>query len=142
MDLSIRDLNTYNQMLKAFPLIHQFYPKITEKEFAKELKEMIELSDYKMIASYIDKELVGVSGYLVSRMFYCGKFLQACNLIVLEKYRGQGIGKKLLQNLEEKAKELNCDKLVLDSYTENKKSHSLYFGENFYIRGFHFMKNL
>lgn len=142
MNLIIRDLNTHKQMLQAHPLIAHLYPKINEKEFSKELKEMINYSNYKMIAGYFNDELIGVSGYLVSRMFYCGKFLQACNLVVLEQYRSFGIGKKLLQNLEQKAKKLNCDKLVLDSYTENKKSHSLYFGENFYIRGFHFMKNL
>lgn len=129
-------------MQKCYPLIHQLYPKIDEKTFAKDLKEIIDLSNYKMIAGYIDDEMVAVSGYLISRMFYCGKFLQACNLVVLEQYRCLNIGKKLLQNLEQKAKKLNCDKFVLDSYSENKKSHSLYFSENFYIRGFHFMKNL
>ena len=37
---------------------------------------------------------------------------------------------------------LNCEKIVLDSFTENKKSHTLYFKEDFHIRGFHFMKDL
>jgi hypothetical protein len=30
----------------------------------------------------------------------------------------------------------------LDSFIGNKKSHSLYFREGFFIRGFHFMKEL
>jgi GNAT superfamily N-acetyltransferase len=75
-------------------------------------------------------------------MLYCGRYLQASNLVVDENFRARGAGKQILNYLENKARDLGCDKMVLDSYTENKKSHSLYFGEDFYIRGFHFMKDL
>ena len=110
--------------------------------FENALDEMIVSNDYKMVAGYIDDKMIAVSGYWVSRMLYCGRYLQACNLIVDESFRSRGVGKKILNYLEDKARKLDCDKVVLDSYTENKKSHSLYFGENFYIRGFHFMKDL
>jgi GNAT superfamily N-acetyltransferase len=52
------------------------------------------------------------------------------------------VGKKILNYLEKKARDLDCEKMVLDSYVENKRSHPLYFREGFYIRGFHYMKDL
>ena len=142
MSLLITDLETKNSMIEAFPLIHQMYKKMDYKAFEIALDEMILNNNYKMVAGYIDNKMIAVSGYWIARMLYCGRYLQACNLVVDENFRGRGYGKKILNYLENKARNLGCDKMVLDSYTENKKSHSLYFNEDFYIRGFHFMKDL
>lgn len=129
-------------MIETFPLINQMYKKMDYKSFEVAIDEMILNNNYKMVAGFIDNKLVAVSGYWIARMLYCGRYLQPSNLVVDENFRGQGIGKKILNYLENKARNLGCDKMVLDSYTENKKSHSLYFNEDFYIRGFHFMKDL
>jgi len=142
MSLLITDLETKNSMIEAFPLIHQMYKKMDYKAFEIALDEMILNNNYKMVAGYIDNKMIAVSGYWIARMLYCGRYLQACNLVVDENFRGRGVGKKILNYLENKARNMGCNKMVLDSYTENKKSHSLYFNESFYIRGFHFMKDL
>ncbi len=142
MDIVIKDLETKNAMIEAFPLIHQMYKKMDYHAFETALDEMILHNNYKMVAVFIDDIMIAISGYWVARMLYCGRYLQACNLVVDENFRGRGVGKKILNYLESKARNLGCNKMVLDSYTENKKSHSLYFNENFYIRGFHFMKDL
>ena len=129
-------------MMDAFPLIHQMYKKMDYKGFESALDEMILNNNYKMVAGFYDEKMIAISGYWIARMLYCGRYLQASNLVVDENFRGNGVGKKILNYLESKARKLGCDKMVLDSYSENKKSHSLYFGEDFYIRGFHFMKDL
>jgi GNAT superfamily N-acetyltransferase len=142
MDIIIKDLETKNVMMEAFPLIHQMYKKMDYKGFESALDEMILNNNYKMVAGFYDEKMIAISGYWIARMLYCGRYLQASNLVVDENFRGRGAGKKILNYLENKARKLGCDKMVLDSYSENKKSHSLYFREDFYIRGFHFMKDL
>ena len=142
MDIIIKDLETKNMMMEAFPLIHQMYKKMDYKAFEGALDEMILNNNYKMVAGFHDEKMIAISGYWIARMLYCGRYLQASNLVVDKNFRGNGVGKKILNYLENKARKLGCDKIVLDSYSENKKSHSLYFGEDFYIRGFHFMKDL
>jgi len=142
MDIVIKDLETKNMMMEAFPLIHQMYKKMDYKGFEGALDEMILNNNYKIVAGFHDEKMIAISGYWIARMLYCGRYLQASNLVVDENFRGNGVGKKILNYLENKARKLGCDKMVLDSYSENKKSHSLYFGEDFYIRGFHFMKDL
>lgn len=129
-------------MLETHFLVQQMYKKLDLNAFDVALDEMIACNDYKMVAGFDNDKIVAVSGFWVSRMLYCGRYLQVSNLIVDENNRGLGIGKKILKYLENKAISMGCNKIVLDSYTENKKSHSLYYGENFYIRGFHFMKDL
>jgi GNAT superfamily N-acetyltransferase len=100
------------------------------------------MNDFKMIGAFLNNEIIGIAGYWVLRMLYCGRYIQVSSFIVDEKKRGFGIGKKILNEIEKIGKRLNCEKMVLDSFTENKKSHSLYFKEDFHIRGFHFMKDL
>lgn len=142
MEIKIKELNTKEEMLTAYPLVHQMYEKMDEKKFSAALDEMILRDNYKMVAAFLDKKMVGVSGYWISYMFYCGRYLQASNFVVDKESRSRGVGKIILNYLEEKAKKEECNKFVLDSYTENKKSHPLLFREDFYIRGFHFMKDL
>ncbi len=141
-ELNIKKLAHKEEMLKAYKIIKQRYPNIDFNSYEKQLIEMIEMNDFKIIAAFLGEEIVGIAGYWVLRMLYCGRYIQVSSFIVDEEKRGFGIGKKILAEIEKIGKELGCDKVVLDSYTENKKSHSLYFKENFHIRGLHFMKDL
>ncbi len=135
-------LNTADEMMIAFPLIGQMYEKMDEATYYEYVKEMIEINNFKMVAAFIDGELVGVSGYWILLMLYCGRYIQISNFVVDENKRSFGIGKAMMNYLENLGRKLGCEKFILDSYSENKKSHSLYFSQGFYIRGFHFMKDL
>ena len=138
----IKKLDNLEDMMSAYPLISQMYDKMDFPTYKSYVEEMVATNDFKMVAAFLDEKMVGVSGYWVFIMLYCGRYLQVSNLVVDREKRSLGVGKKILAYLEEKAKKLDCQKIVLDSYTENKKSHSLYYREGFYIRGFHFMKDL
>lgn len=142
MDLEFKELHRKDEMMQIFPLISQMYKNLSQDEFSLALEEMIASSGYKMAVAFLNGKIVAVSGFWIARMLYCGRYLQASNLVVDENFRSQGIGKKLLGYLEEISRNHQCSKFVLDSYTENKKSHPLYFECGFYIRGFHFMKDL
>jgi GNAT superfamily N-acetyltransferase len=138
----IKKLDNKNDMLLAYPIIKQRYENLTLEKYNEQISEMIKVNDFKMIAAFLDNEIIGIAGYWVLRMLYCGRYIQVSSFIVDKEKRGFGIGQKILETLEKIGKELNCEKIVLDSYTENKKSHSLYYRNNFHIRGFHFMKDL
>ncbi len=140
--LVIKEFSTKEEMLSAYGIIRQRYGEISTSDFEKQLDEMIKTSGFRMIVALFDGEIVGLSGYWIQRMFYCGRYVQMSSFIVDEEKRGFGIGKKIIDEIEKIARTNNCDQIVLDSYTENKKSHALYFREGFHIRGFHFMKDL
>ncbi len=140
--LVIKDLDNLDKMIAALPLVQQMYKDMDRENFISSLQEMSTENNFKMIGVFADKKLIGVCGYWILRMLYCGRYIQASNLVVDKNHRSQGIGKMMLDYLENLGREMQCHKFVLDSYTENKKSHPLYFREGFYIRGFHFMKDL
>ena len=141
-EIIIKKLTTKEEMLLVYPIIQQRYSHIDAVAYEKQLSEMIAMNDFKIVAAFLDEKIVGIAGYWILRMLYCGRYIQVSSFIVDEEKRNLGIGKKILDEIEKIGRELKCDKVVLDSYTENKKSHSLYFREDFHIRGFHFMKDL
>lgn len=138
----IKDFDSVEAMMQAFPLTHQLYPKMDLATYRANISEMVQMNNFRMVGAFYNNKLVGVSGYWILRLLYCGRFLQVSNFVVDESNRSLGIGRKILRHLEQVARESNCNKFVLDSYTENKKSHPFYFSEGFYVRGFHFMKDL
>lgn len=140
--LKIKKLDSKKAMLAAYPLICQMYPSMTKADYGKYVDEMIDANHFKMIAAFREEKMIGVTGYWVLRMLYCGRYIQVSNLVVDKENRSGGVGKAILDEIEKIGRELGCDKMCLDSYTENKRSHALYYRENFYIRGFHFMKDL
>ena len=138
----IKELNTKAEMLQAYEIVKQRYQQMSAENFEAQISEMISMNDFKMIGAFLGDKIVGVTGYWVLRMLYCGRYIQLSSFIVDEEKRGLGIGKKLLKEIEKIGKKLNCEKVILDSFTENKKSHALYYREGFYVRGFHFMKDI
>lgn len=138
----IKKLNNKSEILLAFEIIKQRYTHLDLEKFEQQISEMIKMNDFKMVGAFLDDKIIGIAGYWVLRMLYCGKYIQVSSFIVDEEKRGFGVGRKILLEVEKIGKELSCEKIVLDSYTENKKSHSLYYQSGFYIRGFHFMKDI
>lgn len=142
MDIEIKDFKTKKEVMGGFPIIHQLYDKMDEKSYEEHIDEMMQGNNYHMIGAYAQGELIAVASYWVLRRFYCGRYIQIGNMVVDSKFRSKGIGAKLLKYVENRGRELGCEKYILDSYTENKKSHKLYFNEGFYVEGLHFMKDL
>ena len=54
------------------------------------------------------------------------------DLAVLPEYRGRGIGKQLLQRIEQKALELGCGKLTLEVLENNHRARQLYEQSGFH----------
>ena len=65
--------------------------KMDYKAFEIALDEMILNNNYKMVAGYIDNKMIAVSGYWIARMLYCGRYLQACNLVCRQDTQIGGI---------------------------------------------------
>ena len=141
-ELTIKQLDTIDEMMAAYPLVAQMYKDMDLETYHSYVEEMIQVSNFKMIGAFSDDKMVGVCGYWVLLMLYCGRYLQISNLVVDKDSRSLGVGSAIMHAAEQIGRDLNCQKFVLDSYTENKSSHSLYYREGFYIRGFHFMKDL
>lgn len=128
-------------MLEHFPLIQEMYSDITFEEYSAELDEMIP-HKYGQIGIYENGECLGLSGYWFGTKLWCGKYLECDNVIVSEKHRNKGVGELLFTALKDKAEQLGCTMLALDSYTDNFKAHKFFYQQGYIPRGFHFINIL
>ncbi|HWR42935.1 GNAT family N-acetyltransferase [Sporomusa sp.] len=92
-------------------------------------KKITDNTDYILIGAR-DKEqrLVGsVMGIVCADIVgECQPFLVLENVIVSEKCRRQGIGRKLIQYIENCARERNCYYIMLVSLIKRKEAHEFY----------------
>ena len=84
----------------------------------------------------------GVALWRVIENTYEGRRLYVDDLVSDEAHRSRGIGRALLQHLERRAQDLQCDVLALDSGTQRTEAHRFYFRQGLVIPAFCFRKNL
>jgi GNAT superfamily N-acetyltransferase len=85
--------------------------------------------DYILIGAKDDQQrLIGsVMGIVCSDIVGdCRPFVVLENLIVSEKARGLGIGKMLVNYIEERARERNCYYIMFTSLAKRKQAHRFY----------------
>lgn len=122
-----------------FPLIHLHNPGITKPLFTKRLADMLP-HGYRAVAAFDGKTMVAVSGFWLRSRFWCGRQLDIDNFFVHPDYRGDGLGKKLVDWLEKRALKEQCELIVLDAYADSFLAHRFYHREGFVATGTHFTK--
>ena len=123
------------------PLAQKANPKLSTKVLKQRLSSMME-HNYHCAGLYHDNKLIGISGFWIGSKFYCGKYMELDNVFIDQEYRSAGLGEKLITWLEQHAKSLDCQVMMLDAYTSNTRAHKFYIQKNYEIIGYHFSKVL
>ena len=96
-----------------------------------------------LVAELDDMKIVGmVSVVYLPRLNQSALEMYIPELVVLEKYQNQGIGKKLINSCITLAKEKKCHRIRLESGHPRKESHQFYKHLGFEQSGFSVTKNL
>lgn len=141
MTYDVREISGIDAMMKQFPLLKQLTPALEETTTRCMLLDMIK-KDYRMMGVFMGEQCVGLSGIWIGTKLYSGKYLEVDNFVTDQTFRSKGIGKLLLDAIQELARAEQCRCIMLDAYTSNTSGHRFYFREGFTIRGFHFIKEL
>lgn len=134
----IKDIQSKPELLETFPVLQRMYPSLTFEAYSEELDVMLS-NGYGQLLVFENDVCLGLSGYWFNSKLWCGKYLEADNVIILEEHRSKGVGKILFDALKKKAEELDCSMMALDSYTDNFKAHKFFYNQGFIPRGFHFI---
>ncbi len=101
------DLNQVNELIKQ---LAGFSPDHTKESFKKFLTQ----ENLHQVGAFVNNELVGLASlFVIHKIEYSTGMIEG--VVVNEAYRGQGIGKKMMQALVKKAKELKLVHLDLTS---------------------------
>ena len=112
--------------------------------FRKLVKKHIADSDKKILLAEInDVEIIGMASMVfLPRLNRINFEMYISELVVLEKYQKQGIGKNLITSCIIIAKEKKCHRIRLESGNQRKESHQFYKHLGFDQSALSFTKNL
>ena len=125
----------------ALPLLQELNDGLSSEKIKERFLECYS-DQYCLLAWLHNGDCIAIAGYRIDIKIYSGKFMYIDNFCVAKPYRSSGIGKEIISYLEDLAKQVSCEKCVLDTYTSNKKSHKFYLREGYEIWGFHFINLL
>ena len=111
--------------------------------FRKLVTKYIRDSDKTILVAKIDElKIVGMASIIfLSRLNQKNLELYIPELIVLEKFQNQGIGKKLIDACISLAKEKKCNRIRLESGNRRLESHQFYKHIGFGQSALSFTKN-
>jgi len=96
----------------------------------------------RMVVAAEGDAVGGLAVWRVHENTAIGVHLYVDDLVTDERRRSRGVGHVLMQWLEQRARELSCVALVLDSGTQRTHAHRFYFREGLVVVCFNFMKDL
>ncbi len=88
----IKELLTKEELLQAFPVMHQLRTHLDEETYLELVVEAKEKDQYKMFALYSDDKIVAVTGFKPMITLYYGRFVWVCDLVTDINARSQGYG--------------------------------------------------
>lgn len=99
------------------------------------------LNDARLALAVENDTVLGLAVYRWHENTYDGLKFYIDDLVTDEVRRSEGVGHALIAHLEDTAKKLGANGLVLDSGTQRIQAHKFYFREGFVIPAFNFKKS-
>jgi GNAT superfamily N-acetyltransferase len=120
--------------------LREFRPNITG-DYVAHMRHMAR--EGANITQLVDEgEVRAIAVWRTFLTTYCGRRFEIDDLVTVEDHRSKGYGATLIRALEEKARSLSCDAVMLTSATWRVDAHRFYFRERFTIDAFLFSKTL
>ncbi|MBI1782865.1 MAG: GNAT family N-acetyltransferase [Sphingobacteriales bacterium] len=106
------------------------YPSTTES-LTQNLEKVLILPDNIVFVAEHHHKVVGWTNIRLNSTIESGTVCEIWGLIVDEAYRGNGIGKELIQRAKEWTKQQGINKLRVRTNVKRKDAHRFYFREGF-----------
>ncbi len=109
------------------------------KDYAAKMGRV--LKDARMALAVKGDTVLGLAVYRWHENTFDGLKFYIDDLVTDEARRSGGVGHTMMAHLEQVAKGLGANGLVLDSGTQRTQAHKFYFREGFVIPSFNFKKS-
>jgi len=124
--LEILGSQTVQEMKLAYPVINQLRDKLTFDEFLNRVR-LAQSEGYKLFYAVTgEKAVVGAVGLRILDDLCWGHHIYVDDLVVGESWRSRGIGKKLMQYVEDLAHSEQCQYIRLASGISRTEAHKFY----------------
>lgn len=125
IEREFRELATEAEWREAYPVMVQLRTHVDEEAFVEYVREMA-ADGYRLLAAFVDDELVSVAGVTILLNMYDGRHAYVYDLVTDAGRRSEGHGLALLSHVADWATERDCDNLVLTSGLDRTDAHRFY----------------
>lgn len=141
MLIRLAQLSDYEELMDLYNLF------VEEDRFSNHdndsFKKILKSPDYFIHVAENDNKIIGLMTFSIrSVVRYPRPIAQLEELFVHEEFRKMGIGKKFIETMEKKIKELNCYSIYIESRNDKKKAHEFYQRLGYKNAGLFFRKDL
>lgn len=135
---------TLNDLDRVFELLNELYEnKLKYEIFERIYKLKLNDENSYYIIAIEDNKIIGVlTSELQVKLHRAKKQSFIEDLIVDKDHRSKGVGKALLENAVEYAKNNDCEVIELTSYIKNENAHKFYENNNFIKHSYKFKQYL
>lgn len=141
--MKIHIAKTPADLENLYPLLTELRNHLTYESFLETYYNAHKNDQYELVGFYEEENLIGLIGYRVLYDFVRGRHLYIDDLITVDTIRSQGLGGKILEFAEDKARELKCTGgLRLCAALENERGIKFYEKNGWKARTFAFTKKL
>jgi GNAT superfamily N-acetyltransferase len=140
---AVKLAKTEEEIARCFPVMAHLRPHLAAGEFVGRVIAQ-QQQGYRLayLADEADGAVAAVAGFRVMEVLATGRTLYVDDLVTDPARRSHGIGKALLDWLQQYAREVGCETFTLDSGTWRHEAHAFYFRERMRVTSFHFAKKL
>jgi hypothetical protein len=126
-------------LLAAAEGVHrQLRPHLPE-DYMGRMKEVF-ASGAEMAVALVGSTVAGVTVFRVMERTFSGRELYCDDLVTDATKRSTGVGRALMQYMQEVCRARAIDAFTLDSGTQREQAHKFYFREGMTVTSFHFTK--
>lgn len=142
MNHAIVPCDTPERVEAACALLQGMYPQRTA-ESIRATVAATQAENWRLIGIFAeDGECLATICYRIGHRLFFNRYMQLDSLFVQPEARRQKLAEQLFDWLEAKAREEQCDHLILESTAENFGGHKFFFRQGYHIRGYVFNKAL
>jgi len=125
-DIIVRDARE-SDSASISHLIEELGYSITPLFISEYIRRILGKTESRVVVAEVDSEVVGVFSLHIIPLLHKEKNLcRITALVVNEKYRGLGVGRKLVSFCEEYAKKSGCDRVEVTSRGHRMDAHRFY----------------
>ena len=106
------------------------------------LRRMLSLSHHRIVVAESSGAVIGVAGACVDHGVELDTYGRITALAVDEKWRGTGVGRRLVEHVERWCRERGADRVTLTSGHHRPESHKFYKALGYEATGLRFFKRL
>ncbi len=102
----VDDLDEVHNLVRALAIYEKAEPEFVAsiKSYQENFKEGV----FDVLVAELEGQIIGMMLYYLTFSTWKGRMLYLEDFVVLENYRGKGVGQRLFEALKKEAKELGC----------------------------------